>query len=125
MTQNSFDSFALRRISVRVTSAAAAIALTALLAIASDARAEGLSVNVASASVSYSSVDLATEEGAENLYLKLKRAAREVCDVYGVKTLAQRTVATKCFEKSLEDAVYKVDAQRVTALHTAATRGLG
>ena len=78
-------------------------------------------------SVPYSSVELATEDGAANLYRKLKQAARSVCDVYGVKLLrAAPPLALKCYEKSSsEQAVYQVDAQRVTALHTAATRGLG
>jgi UrcA family protein len=123
MTQ---DTFELRRVSERVTSAAAALAMTALLAIASDAQAAGLSVQMTpSVSVPYSSADIATEEGAANLYRTLKRAAREVCDVHGIKTLAQRAVAQKCFEKSLENAVYRVNAQRVTALHAAETSAFG
>ena len=123
MTQKTFE---LRRVSERVTSAAAAIALTALLAIASDARAENMSAQIApKVSVQYSSVELATEKGAAKLYRKLKWAAREVCDVYGVKPLEQQSVAQKCFEKSLANAVNQVDAQRLTALHATATHDLG
>lgn len=120
------NSFELRRVSERVASAAAAIAMTALLAIASDARAADSSVQLApTVKVSYSAVDLATDEGAADVYRKLKRAARSVCDAYGGNTLERKTVAQKCYEKSLESAVYRVNAQRLTTLHAAATRDLG
>ena len=118
------NSFSLRRVSERVTSAAAAIAMTALLAIASDARAESIQV-APSVSVPYSAVDLATDKGAADLYRKLKRAAREVCNAYSGKTLDRQVVAQECFDKSLENAVYEVNAQRLTALHEAAMRDVG
>jgi UrcA family protein len=118
------NSFSLRRVSERVTSAAAAIAMTALLAIASDARAESIQI-APSVAVAYSAVDLASDKGAADLYRKLKRAAREVCNAYSGKTLDRQVVAQECFDKSLENAVYEVNAQRLTALHEAAMRNVG
>jgi UrcA family protein len=123
MTHNAY---VFRRVSERVTSAAAAIAMTALLAMASDARAETMSVQVApSVSIAYSSAEVTTEKGAANLYRKLKRAARTVCDAYGGDSLQRRVAAQKCFDKSLANAVQQVNAQPLTALHLAATRDLG
>ncbi len=123
MTQNAYI---IRRVSERVTSAAAAIAMTALLAMASDARAETMTIQVApKVSIEYSSAEVTTEEGAAQLYRKLKRAARSVCEAYGGDTLQRRVAAQKCFDKSLENAVQQVNAQPLTALHLAATRDLG
>lgn len=123
MTQNAYVS---RRVSERVTCGAAAIAMTALLALASNAHAQDHAVQVApSVSISYSSNEVTTEEGAANLYLKLKRAARSVCDGYAGDSLQRQIVAQKCFEKSLESAVRQVNAQPLTVLHVKATRNFG
>ena len=118
------NSFSLRRVSERVTSAAAALAMTALLATASDARAESIRI-APSVAVHYSELDLGSDKGAADLYRKLKRAAHAVCDAYEGRSLDRQTVAQKCYDKSLESAVYQVNAQRLTALHEAATRDLG
>jgi len=119
-------SFSLRRISERVTAAAAAIAMTALLTMASDARAEKTSVEATPrVAVQYSNLDLATEQGAADLYRKLKRAARTVCEAYDGKPLEQSIVAQKCFDKSLDNAVYQVDARQLTELHAASKNDLG
>jgi len=114
------------RVSERLTSAAAAVAMTALLLIASDARADSRSVEVApSLSIAYSSGAVATGQGAAELYSKLRSAARSVCRSHDGKTLERRLAARRCFEKSLENAVYLVNMQPLTALHLASTRDLG
>ena len=118
------NTFSLRRVSERVTSAAAAIAMTALLATASDARAEAVQI-APSVAVHYSELNLGNDQGVADLYRKLKRAAHEVCDAYEGRSLDRQAVAQKCFEKSLESAVYQVNAQRLTEMHEAATRDLG
>ncbi len=124
MTQNAY---VIRRVSERVASAAAAIAMTALLAIASDARAgnTAAATEPPKVAVEYSAVEAATDEGAAKLYQKLKIAAHSVCDVYDGKTLQQKVVEKKCYEKTLQAAVNKVNAYRVTALYESDAREFG
>lgn len=123
MTQNAF---VIRRVSERVTSAAAAIAMTALLAIASDARAQHTTAaEPAKVAVEYSALDAATDAGAAKLYHKLKIAAHSVCDQYNGKTLDRKVVERKCYEKTLQAAVMNVNAYRVTALYEADAREFG
>ena len=114
----------LRRVSERVTSAAAALALTALMLVASDVRADSIAF-APSVLVQYSQDDLSTEAGANRVYRKLKRAARDVCGLaHGLK-LQQRIAAQKCFDEALASAVRNVNGARVTALHQHAGRTLG
>jgi UrcA family protein len=125
MTHAFAHTFSLSRASQRVTSAVAAVAMTALMAIASDARAESRFVDVApSHTIEYSSAAVATEQGAAELYRKLRSAARSVCKADGGTVLERRIATRACIEKSLENAVNQVNMQPLTALHLASTRAV-
>src|SRR5262245_58171068 len=105
-------SYMLRRASERFTAGVGAMALTALMLPVSDARAstyESVAVGPR-VTVKYSAEALQTNEGAAQVYRRLKFAARKVCDAGpGTKTLAERVAARACVDESLAEAVRKVD----------------
>ena len=118
--------FGFSRGSGRATLAVVAVTMTALFLISSNARADHRSVELApSIEIKYSSGAVATDKGAAELYRRLKSAARSVCDALDGRSLSQRVAARKCFEESLEKAVYQVNMQPLTALHVASTREVG
>jgi UrcA family protein len=71
-----------------------------------------------SVAVSYSTIDLTTQRGADKLYQRLRYAAREVCeplDERGVPSL--RLAWSACYQQALSSAVAEVDRPLVTALY--------
>lgn len=72
--------------------------------------------------VSYVAADLTTPEGAQKLYQRIQRAARVVCNWPDIRDLATYTVFKQCYERAVDDAVAKVDATALTALHRSKTQ---
>ena len=122
MTHSNFPTV-LRRVSERLASGVGAIALTACLFVATDARAASDSVDVApGVTVRYESDALSSIEGTARVYRKLKSAARKVCGIdSGHDRLAERVVKDKCYDAALAAVVRKVDRPQLSALHQSAT----
>jgi UrcA family protein len=86
---------------------------------AATAHAETQSVELApSVSVNYAAEDLETEKGVQNVYRKLRKAARRVCGIDGgFLNLGEKTLAQKCVDDTLAGAVRRIDRPVLTALH--------
>lgn len=95
----------------RVLLTAVGAAAMSLLAIGS--HAAGLPRQVA---VNYEGIDLAKRADAENLYARLRAAARTVCLEPGGGQLSQLKRYRACYADTLSKAVAKVDHASVTAL---------
>lgn len=97
--------------------------ITALLLAAGNAGAADRTATSADIAVKYSQVQLNSEADAEQLYKKLRSAAKAVCDdnAGGHRTLEVRNRAEKCVNNVLADAVKKIDQPLLTALHESKT----
>ena len=105
-----------------------AIALVAFALTAASAQAETQqSVELApSVSVNFAAEDLDTDKGAENVYRKLRKAARRVCGIDGgFLNLSEKTLAKKCVDDTLASAVKKIDRPMLTTLHDSSGRKVG
>jgi UrcA family protein len=67
--------------------------------------------------VSYVAADLTRPESAEALYRRIRRAAKMVCDEPDIRELVKYQVYRQCFDRAVDDAVARVDATALTALH--------
>jgi UrcA family protein len=77
-------------------------------------------------SVAYAAEDLDTDKGAENVYRKLRKAARRVCGIDGgFLNLSEKTLAKKCVDDTLASAVRKIDRPLLTTLHDSSGRNVG
>lgn len=77
-------------------------------------------------SVQYAAEDLETDKGAENVYRKLRKAARRVCGIDGgFLNLSEKTLAKKCVEDTLASAVRKIDRPMLTTVHDSSSRKVG
>ncbi len=122
------SSYLLHRASERVSSGAAAVALTFAMLLTVDARAaDSVDVGAApSVTVNYSDVNFMTSEGAAKVHRALKNAARRVCGMgNGAELLSIRVARQECYEATLSNAVQKIDRPSLTAVHTAYVRNLG
>jgi UrcA family protein len=94
---------------------------------AATAHAESQSVQLApSISVNYTPEDLESEKGVQNVYRKLRKAARRVCGIDGgFLNLSEKTLAQKCVDDTLASAVRKIDRPVLTALHDSSNGKVG
>lgn len=114
------------RISQKIAPTVGAVALTALMLVAADARAVESIELAPSIQVQYAQEELDTDAGAANVYRKLKKAARRVCGIDGgFLNLHEKTVAQQCVTDTLAAAVRKIDRPMLTSLHASATRRVG
>lgn len=72
--------------------------------------------------VSYVAADLTRPEAAQALYQRIQRAARVACNEPDIRDLAAYTVFKQCYERAVDEAVVKVDATVLTALHRSKTQ---
>lgn len=72
--------------------------------------------------VSYGDLDLSKPEAAQILYRRIATAARHVCNEPNGLDLTQTARYKQCYETAIADAVQKVDAQTLTALHRTKTQ---
>jgi len=72
--------------------------------------------------VSYVKSDLSQPEAAESLYKHIQYAARSVCHEPNLRELARHASYQRCYDKAVDDAVAKVDATALTALHRSRTQ---
>jgi UrcA family protein len=77
-------------------------------------------------SVQYDAQDLESDKGVENVYRKLRKAARRVCGIDGgFLNLSEKTLAQKCVDDTLASAVRKIDRPMLTTLHDSSGRKVG
>jgi UrcA family protein len=67
--------------------------------------------------VSYVAADLTQPDAAEALYLHIRRAARAVCHEPDIRELENYRLYQRCYARAVDNAVAKVDATALTALH--------
>lgn len=88
---------------------------------AAGANAGGLAIagEQRTVNVSYAGLDLSDPAAMQNLYGRLKVAARIVCggDISGVKEVERIFAHKACAEDALEAAVRSIDNTELTALH--------
>ena len=75
-----------------------------------------------SVNVSYVPAALVQPEAAQALYLRIQRAARSVCHEPDIRDLETTRLYRSCFAKAVDNAVAKVDATALTALHRSKTQ---
>ncbi len=81
------------------------------------ARAESVDRNIASMAVNYADLNLASEEGVDALYRRLRAAATEVCRGLEGREIAKLVKHRACYQQALSGAVAKLDLAPLTALH--------
>jgi len=72
---------------------------------------------VRSLTVNFADLDLASAEGAQTLYGRLKTAARRVCGKADLRDLRAVEDVKGCRAEALDSAVTRIDHPRLTALH--------
>jgi UrcA family protein len=113
---------ATRRLPQRLSAALAALAMTGLMLVTVNARADEAFGEFNQITVRYSSDDLASESQAAGVYAKLKRAAHQVCRRQGIRmTLDEHARYRECYQGALADAVRTVDKPALSALHARTT----
>jgi UrcA family protein len=65
----------------------------------------------------YRGGDLATPATLERTYLRMSRAAEQVCQPYAGRGLARQRVFQRCLDETLGTAVAAIRDPRLTALH--------
>ena len=93
--------------------AAVGIAGTARATTAASTDAAG--ADTQSVKLRYHTAQLATSRGAEALYARIDRAARDVCDDTGEFALSASFAA--CERSAIADAVAQIDNNRLTAVY--------
>jgi len=98
--------------------------MTALLCTAAFAATAAIASPLAvdSINVSYVATDPTQPEGARSLYLRIQQAARAVCHEPDIRDLTAHTAYQRCYARAMDDAVAKVDATALTALHHSKTQ---
>lgn len=70
-----------------------------------------------SIAVPYGDLDLSTQAGAEQLYSRLRGAARSVCGPRDARVMYLRRAWARCVDKALDDAVAATRSERVAGIH--------
>ena len=74
-----------------------------------------------SITVSYRDLDLSRPAGIDRLYVRLQRAAREVCSPRELRFLGMRSDRARCYESALDNAVANIDNPGLSGFHLAQT----
>src|ERR1700730_7771249 len=72
--------------------------------------------------LSYVTADLTQPEGAKRLSLRIQRAARMDCHAPDLRELPAWGKYQRCYDRAVDDAVAKVGASALTALHRSKTQ---
>ena len=67
--------------------------------------------------VKYGDLNVDSDQGASELYSRLRMASRNVCSNYERRGLLKHPGWKKCYEKALTAAVANLNVERLTALH--------
>jgi UrcA family protein len=87
------------------------------LSLATNSFASTSDDDVRKVTVSYAEFDLSKPAGAEALYRRIKRAAFLVCGGQDSPITWNRSQKDRCFSTSVDEAVAKVNAPLLSALH--------
>lgn len=98
-----------------VTTLFCAAAFMATAAVATPQAADSINV-------SYVADDLRQPEAAQTLYGRIQRAAKMVCHEPDIRDLASYAVYQQCYARAVDEAVAKVGATALTALHRSKTQ---
>jgi UrcA family protein len=72
----------------------------------------------------YSSQTLATDNGVQQLYHQIVRAAKQVCPDAGIHDLAAHASALQCRDLAVARAIHQIDSSELAALYaTSSKRG--
>jgi len=114
-----------QRVFERFTSGVAALGLTALAFVASNAHAAA-PTQAHSIALRYTQADVSSPEGAAKLYSSIKSAARQVCGVHaGRLSVSEFERAQRCYEQTLDDVVGEVNLPLLTQVHKSAGNKVG
>lgn len=69
--------------------------------------------------VSFADLDLSRDQGAEQLYRRIRAAAREVCWTAGVSAVFMRPKMRRCANEAVARAIADVNAPLLTRYHVA------
>jgi UrcA family protein len=72
---------------------------------------------VAAVTVNYADLDVSKPAGAQQLYQRIKSAARKVCAPLNGKDLHRMFLWRDCYEQAVADAVATIDRPALSALH--------
>jgi UrcA family protein len=73
-------------------------------------------------SVRYGDLDLGRDMDVQALYVRLRRAAKRVCDPVGSLDLHMLQVSRQCERRALDSAVIRSGSERLAALHFGTSR---
>ena len=71
--------------------------------------------------VHYADLDLSQSAGGEQLYTRIKAAARGVCEPVNIRDLQSVAAANHCVEQAIAHGIAKVDAPALTNYYLAKT----
>jgi UrcA family protein len=71
--------------------------------------------------VRYADLDLSQSAGVEQLYTRIKAAARGVCEPVSIRDLQSVAAANHCMEQAIAHSIAKVDAPALTNYYLAKT----
>lgn len=94
-----------------------ALGLAAALGFSGFANANATSDEVRRVEVSFGDLDLSRTAGADVLYTRIQRAARNVCEVSTVPDPQALLRQRKCMARAVDDAVRSVDNPNLTAVY--------
>jgi UrcA family protein len=92
-------------------------ALAVLACVTGGQRADAQSAEPLTKTVSFRDLDVTSEPGARILYVRLQRAAAEVCTPYESLELTRRRAWRSCVDNALGTAVTRLNNPLVAALH--------
>jgi UrcA family protein len=92
-----------------------AAALAACFALAGVANAE----DARTVRVSYSDLNVSTQQGSKTLYARIVAAANEVCQVEDIRDLQAVAAARSCRAQAIAQAVREVGSPTLAALYSA------
>ncbi len=111
------------------TKSAAILTLGAMLlgsaAVAHADRATELNGSTPEIVVSFKDLDITRQHGINELYSRIQRAAKSVCDYDRLrKELARQRRSAACYRAAVDDAIQQINHPKLTALHRAKSRPL-
>jgi UrcA family protein len=96
---------------------AAAIAVLSIGLVSTQRAHAAAPVDVPHRTIRYGDLDLSRDADARRLYSRIRGAARQVCPSVEERALAHRLQARDCIRAAISDAVHRVDAPLLTAIH--------
>jgi len=107
--------------SMRPTRIRASLLVACALAIGSSMANAAPALDVPSATVKYSDLNLTTDEGAHQLYKRISAAARVVCPDADLRDLSAFASSKTCQSEAIARAVRDVRSPRLAAVYDART----